>query len=101
MTDNEREVLIELDACKRRGPEWARPMDLGGRDASHHSGTLKRLVAQGLAATRQYGGEAATGPGAWEKTKVWRGARVYRITPEGHRAIVRLKTAGHRAGGGA
>ena len=28
--------------------DWARPLDVGGSDASHHSKTLRTLVAKGL-----------------------------------------------------
>ena len=34
---------------------WFRPMDVGGRDGSHHSYTLKRLVKKGFAEMRPRG----------------------------------------------
>ena len=44
LTDRDREVLAELPT-----DEWVRPMDVGGRDSSHHSATLRKLVRYGLA----------------------------------------------------
>jgi hypothetical protein len=54
LTDRDREVLENLGACEPG--EWMRPMDVGGRDASHHSQTLAKLVARGLAESRPWGG---------------------------------------------
>lgn len=34
---------------------WARPMDVGGTDGSHHSQTLRRLYAAGLVERRPRG----------------------------------------------
>lgn len=34
--------------------DWKRPMDVGGRDGSHHSATLARLVRQGFADRRKF-----------------------------------------------
>jgi hypothetical protein len=45
LTDRQLDVLEDL-ACHG---EWARPMDIGGRDASHHSITLKALANRGFA----------------------------------------------------
>lgn len=36
----------------RDGDGWSRPMDVGGRDGSHHCATLRRLVDLGLAERR-------------------------------------------------
>jgi len=47
ISDRQQEVLrslIDLDG-------WARPMDVGGRDQSHHSRTLMQLVGLQLAET--------------------------------------------------
>lgn len=51
LTDRQREVLHSLD-----WEAWLRPMDVGGRNASHHSSTLKSLVRRGLVEERQRGG---------------------------------------------
>jgi predicted transcriptional regulator len=39
-------LLVELE--QHPSTLWLRPMDLGARDASYHSATLKRLADQGL-----------------------------------------------------
>jgi hypothetical protein len=39
--------LDVLDSLKVLG-NWARPMDIGARDSSHHSATLSRLANHGL-----------------------------------------------------
>jgi len=50
LTELERDVLDCL------GDEWVRPMDIGGRDASHHSRTLARLVRMGLVERKRRAG---------------------------------------------
>ena len=49
MTERDREVLVELPT-----DEWVRPMDVGGRDSSHHSATLRKLVHYGLAEQKRH-----------------------------------------------
>lgn len=49
---HEREVLDNL----RHQVGWVRPMDVGGKDASHHSRTLAKLVRLGLAERRRRAG---------------------------------------------
>jgi len=46
LTMRERDVLSSLVHQPRSA--WLRPMDVGGRDGSHHSATLRQLVAMGL-----------------------------------------------------
>jgi hypothetical protein len=83
LTDREREVLRELASFARSAaahpdwhPQWAKPMDVGGRDGSHHSYTLGKLVTKGLAEKRQRGSLSnAIGGG--------RGSLEYRITEAG------------------
>lgn len=50
MTERQFAVLRDLD-----DERWLRPMDIGGRDASHHSETLAQLVRKGLAERRTRG----------------------------------------------
>lgn len=38
----------ELFRALQEHGDWARPLDLGGGDGSHHSKTLRTLVAKGL-----------------------------------------------------
>lgn len=53
INERDREVLSALEASQRLSKrEWARPMDCGGRDGSHHGATLARLARRGLALRR-------------------------------------------------
>lgn len=45
LTDRQRDVLAALAIYDG----WARPMDVGARDGSHHCMTLRALVKKGLA----------------------------------------------------
>lgn len=60
LTDRDFDTLHELAAANRNLADegfrngWARAMDAGGWNGSHHSATLKKLVARGLVmASRQ------------------------------------------------
>jgi len=44
ISDRDREVLREIAWYGG----WARPMDVGARDGSHHSATLRKLAGRGL-----------------------------------------------------
>lgn len=75
VTERDMEVLRELDAC-RTGSHWneqgwARPMDIGASNNSHHSGTLAKLERRGLVESRQRS--------AW----CTRGSKTYRATAAG------------------
>jgi len=49
LTDQELDVLRSLEYWHRSGErKGARPLDLGGRNGSHHSATLNKLVRRGL-----------------------------------------------------
>lgn len=53
MTERYMEVLADLGAFldqanRRNADPYARPMDIGGANKSHHSVTLNRLVKRGL-----------------------------------------------------
>jgi hypothetical protein len=66
-------VLSALAAARSIAPQmggWLTPMFCGGTDASHHSHTLRGLVARGLVEKKPRGG--------WTKTS-W----MYRIRPSG------------------
>ena len=57
LRDHEAEVLNALRCMTKNYPEmWFAPMDVGGRDASHHSATLRKLVKLGLAEKKEWGG---------------------------------------------
>ena len=49
ISDRQRDVLRSLAAYG----DWAQPMDVGGRDGSHHSATLGQLARHGLAARKK------------------------------------------------
>lgn len=59
MTERQFEVLNALYSHRGYGrnstgnASWARPMDVGGRDGSHHSATLRALVRGGWALARK------------------------------------------------
>lgn len=87
MSERQREVLEALGALTEKG-NFVRPMDLGGRDGSHHSKTLRGLVTDGLAERqprdtlanflRGYGLDSP-------RARSW----LYRITPAGLQALGR------------
>ena len=62
MTITKRDIktLADLDAANRHFDEmgfregWARPMDCGGSDGSHHGATLAKLARLGLAERKGY-----------------------------------------------
>lgn len=78
VTGRQREVLESLRDFAYES--WVRPMDVGGKDQSHHSKTLAQLVKKGLAERREGGGHTRN---------VWR----YRATKKGrdHDVALRLK----------
>lgn len=69
----------------RRG-EGATPLDVGGRNGSHHSNTLRKLVRLGYAEHKKLGrawGDAPTN---------YRGSKVYRPTDKGRQAVKERRT---------
>lgn len=50
LTARQHEILQKIDT------RWRRPMDIGGRDGSHHARTLAALTTKGLVERRQRGG---------------------------------------------
>lgn len=78
------EALASVNASHERSGArggWAKPMDCGGTDASHHSATLKKLVRRGMVAIRD-ASEKRPGCSKW-----WRGACFYRINMKGKRLV--------------
>lgn len=65
---SERDLEVLRDLCSQS--DWARPMDCGGTDSSHHSATLARLVRWGFAERKRRAG--------WTRPS-W----LYRITGNG------------------
>lgn len=83
---------IQFEVFRQFGSEtgWLRPMDLGARDGSNHSGVLAALERRGLVESRQRRG-----------TQGHRGSKVYRLTPAGrdeldHELAVRRSAATSR-----
>jgi len=100
ISDRQREVLGSLAAYR----DWARPMDVGGRDGSHHSATLGQLARQGLAERKKlhaiycYNGSTQRQKlvdNRWVYTDghppstkcCCKGSCQYRITPAGRKAL--------------
>lgn len=50
LSERQRDVLESLAVHG----EWARPMDIGARDGSHHSQTLSGLAKRGLAEKKKF-----------------------------------------------
>jgi hypothetical protein len=103
LSDRKREVL---DALSGLHEGWARPMDVGGRDGSHHSATLAQLAKHGLAERKKlhaihcYNGSAQRQKlvdNRWVVTDghpphegcCCKGSCRYRITSAGRKAIDR------------
>lgn len=89
--------LDVLDSLKVFG-DWARPMDIGARDGSHHAATISALVRKGLAERQLRGslinhirGQACYD--AWSRVKrgrsAPRGSYQYRITKAGRALLGR------------
>lgn len=77
LTERQREALRALEDLDNMDSVflWWRPMDLGGRDGSHHAKTLAALSRKGL--VERYDRSMA----------VCRPSYVYRITPAGRDAL--------------
>jgi hypothetical protein len=82
LTERQHDLLAVLS--QPWAAEWARPMDLGASNGSHHSTTLRQLVRRGLveriprALARDDVDRDGTG-----RAKSW----LYRITAEGRLAL--------------
>lgn len=77
MTERQRDVLVHLRYCPAHPRQWLRPMDVGGRNGSHHSATLAQLHRLGLAARQERGL-------GWHYS---RPSYMYRITRAGRAAL--------------
>jgi hypothetical protein len=92
LTDRDYEVLGELEFATRNHTEvgfrdgWAKPMDCGGTNGSHHGATLVKLAKAGLADKQGYT------PG---RRAVW----MYKINDAGKAAWAQYR-ASKRASGG-
>ena len=83
LTENQFEVLNELEGVRRAGQGWATPLHIGGSNGSHHSGTLAALAKKGFVQFKQrYGEEPPEGQNG-KKLFRGRGSKCYRITDAG------------------
>jgi hypothetical protein len=93
LTDRQRDLLGSLAVFG----DWARPMDIGARDGSHHTATLRALVKKGLAERRLRGSllNQIRGSKVYERLAKMkkrdrsapRGSYIYRITPSGRKVV--------------
>ena len=84
LTKRDRSVLAELEyACLNHG--WATPLDCGGRNRSHHSATLVKLVRCGYAECAKNGKILTSDTIIPEPSlrKRAKGSRLFRITAAG------------------
>lgn len=96
ITPKQKDVLDTLAAWGGRDREWARPMDIGARDGSHHTATLRALIAKKLVERKLRGSLINSLRGqkcydAWAKVKrgrhAPRGSYVYRVTHRGWKVV--------------
>jgi hypothetical protein len=92
ISDRQRDVLDSLAIFG----DWARPMDIGARDGSHHAMTLRALVDKRLAERRLRGSllNQIRGSALYDRlAKIKRGRHaprgsyVYRITRVGRKVL--------------
>lgn len=78
LTENQEDILVDLyqDTEEGESPRWVRPLDIGGRDGSHHSSTLRQLERKGLVESKK-------------RSSGYRDSRLYRISEEGHKLCKR------------
>jgi len=104
LSERQREVLDILVGYKG----WARPMDIGARDGSHHSATLSGLAKRGLIEKKKLHSihcingstyRSQLVDNRWEYTEghpphpgcSCKGSCRYRITPAGRRLVKALE----------
>jgi hypothetical protein len=105
LSDRQRDVLDSLAVFG----DWARPMDIGARDGSHHSATLSALASRGLVERKKlhaiycYNGSThrqklvrnrwiITSGHPPSKDCCCKGSCRYRITSAGRRTLSRRET---------
>lgn len=87
LKDRDFETLAEIEQANishstighRRG--WAKPMDFGGSNGSHHSATATKLARHGLVEVESPSVKHAG------RSKYWRAGKLYRITAAGVAAL--------------
>lgn len=81
LTQRDRETLGELETANRQRKslgirEWARPLDCGGMNGSHHSPTLNKLARLGYVEVHQRSSWCGS-----------RGSKEYRVSQKGRQAL--------------
>ena len=104
LSDRQRYVLDSLLVFGGAAREWARPMDIGAQDASHHTETLRALIARGLVERKLRGSLLNQIRGGEEAFAEWarvkrgrhapRGSYVYRLTASGLDEVRRWRALG-------
>lgn len=90
LSENQREVLRIMFYCHFESPfkqPWIIPMDVGGFNGSHHSGTLRTLAGRGLVNHKQRGHQDPPPGENGEKIFRGRGSKCYRLSPEGSELV--------------
>lgn len=91
MTANHIEVLSVLEFVNHHPDyprEWCTPLDIGGHNGSHHSGTLATLARRGLVQFKQrWHKDPEPGKNGVSGRRLTRGSKCYRITPAGRSAL--------------
>lgn len=109
LTESQVDVLVELEGCERLqygGRNWTlpdgskarlfMPMEFGGTNGSHHSGTATALAKRGLVdrlKVMSFGGGSQLNVFRGS----WKGSCHYRITDAGRAALARLTEEASRA----
>ena len=90
LSEAQRDVLEALDYANHKSSypvKWCTPLDIGGGNGSHHSGTLAALAKKGLVQFKQRGGSEPLAGENGRKFFAGRGSKCYRITPAGRLAL--------------
>lgn len=106
LTKNQLDVLVELDGCDRMkhgGRTWTlpdgtkarlyMPMEFGGSNGSHHSGTATALAKRGLVDRLKLSGIGTRLNNFRSRAK---GSCHYRITEAGRLALRQMEVTGVR-----
>ena len=80
LTERDIDTLAELAPSYSEDPiRWHTPLEIGGSNGSHHSGTLAKLAKRGLIFMNQRG----LGEDDVSRIRHARGSKWYKLSPEG------------------
>lgn len=100
VTDAQCSVILSLLTYGGSDRELARPMDIGARDGSHHTATLRALIAKGLVERRLRGSllNQIRGQETYDRLAKYkrgrhapRGSYRYRLTKHGLEVAIELR----------